>query len=164
MAEALIRLPSVLNPSAPLPGRLVRRPMLKAAQVLRPGFSAQDEHRKRAAALAGDPERYLFDIFGWRLARDQKRAVEAWRTESKLLLIGANGTGKSALLHALALGPFSVATISPVRGWKAKSKLLRRPMAKKAERGKGASEKGLSSGTPPSRVNLRIFPASDRLS
>lgn len=65
-----------------------------------------DVHRERARELyaAGDPEKYIRQIFGWTLARDQKRALNAWMNNPMLLLVGANGTGKSALLHALTLG------------------------------------------------------------
>jgi len=80
--------------------------MSSAARGLRPVDIAQDEHRERARKLyeTGDPEKYIREIFGWTLARDQKRAVHAWMEHPRLLLVGANGTGKSAILHALDLG------------------------------------------------------------
>jgi len=73
---------------------------------LRPDVIPQDAHRERAARLAerGDPERYIRQVFGWKLARDQQRAVTAWLDCKELILVGANGTGKSALAFMLAFG------------------------------------------------------------
>ena len=80
--------------------------MSQAARGLRSVSVENDAHRERARELyaTGDPEKYIRQIFGWILARDQKRALNAWMDNPRLLLVGANGTGKSAILHALKLG------------------------------------------------------------
>lgn len=100
-----LRLPSLLSPglNRSLDGRFS---LSSSARLLRPDVIPQDAHRERAARLAerGDPERYIRQVFGWKLARDQQRAVAAWLDCKELILVGANGTGKSALAFMLAFG------------------------------------------------------------
>ncbi len=101
-----LRLPSLLSPGPNRPpgGRFAS--LSSSARLLRPDVIPQDAHRERAARLAesGDPEKYIRRVFGWKLARDQKRAVAAYLESRELLLVGANGTGKSILAFMLAFG------------------------------------------------------------
>lgn len=80
--------------------------MAAASRRLRPEYVAQDIHRERARRLAerGDPERYIFEIFGWRATRDQKRLTQAYLDHGKFMAVGANASGKSAWLAALFVG------------------------------------------------------------
>jgi len=80
--------------------------MSQAARELRPDSVADDQHRERARELyaAGDPERYIRRVFGWTLARDQTRLIQAYLESTQLLAVGANATGKSAALAAMVLG------------------------------------------------------------
>ncbi len=80
--------------------------MSQAARGLRSVSVENDAHRERARELyaTGDPERYIRQIFGWTLARDQRRLIQVYLESTQLLAVGANATGKSAALAAMVLG------------------------------------------------------------
>lgn len=67
-----------------------------------------DRHRERAARLAesGDPLKYIREIFGYKLTKDNERQIQFILENRRALIRGGNGGGKTFVATAMAGGWF----------------------------------------------------------
>lgn len=79
--------------------------LAEAAGYSLPSERSRDEDFAAELRERNDPENALYELFGiLPLTRDQRRILELYLSESRMMAVGCNGSGKSFALAAIVLG------------------------------------------------------------